>query len=929
MLRTELVDLINSRRAWAFVGSGASADCGIPTWPGLIQNCIATGTTNDQEKIRGDSVFKRAWEKGEYPKCFSRIENFLGRPELESSIKREMKKGTAPNDLLRVIADLPFAGYVTTNYDALLETALKGPGSAWLPIGNSLDEIRKLSGGPSEVIWHLHGATNLPDEKSRLIITEKDYDDLYLEETPIISQLRSLLAQNRFIFIGFGLKDAEVMRILKRVGRLSNPARPIFAFMPAVAGGQGIGEREELLTHYNVDILPYSVIDKSHKQLQDLLSVYSALTLRRSLTLGGVVRPTPSHDPETTGLLLYNELNLRAADPAPEQIVNALLRARVLSRLRYQGAQTEADLVRDLDDRARLIQGRRRPEDEMTKDIQSVLSSLKDEGLIRELDHSRVGLSASGDELVATQAGTAERMAEQFAISLEGRAAEFVAGDEAQRRVSEAAIAFFADCIERRALGVAMAMFAARPDQQSFHIVGLLQNIPEFMAQLTAPEEAIALSQLILKIFARPSQIEGTYIGLALQAQFGVHMLGYDPATLRTRAESVAETLFLLDSTTMIGFLARSSTGFTTARLLVQRLLALGASIASTDMLIEEVAEHVRYALASGPKNHHALNYRLLVSATGRAGQWLNAFVEGFLDEVSTGGTMSFEEYLDSIFGAKRGERFTKQDVTLLLTDEGIECHKFGAWEGFDQALFYDRDLVQEQIAERREKRGTYKHDRQVKAEAEALIVIRGIRSGTLSCAKHKVAGAFFVSHSRVIDEVAGGGVPITMRPEGALQWLATLKPCTVDELSGLTQSLLWELSERGFAIVDKGRLQAAFSPYASASKEQLNAEIQRHHALIARRYGEPSIDAFQAISELDAPIVLENYFAQKSRELEAELAKEKTERLAAQKQGRINQEDRDELERLRSRQKQKRTKAKRRQSASKSQKEKRPRKRK
>ena len=37
MLRTELIDLINGGDAWAFIGSGVSADAGGPTWDQLLE----------------------------------------------------------------------------------------------------------------------------------------------------------------------------------------------------------------------------------------------------------------------------------------------------------------------------------------------------------------------------------------------------------------------------------------------------------------------------------------------------------------------------------------------------------------------------------------------------------------------------------------------------------------------------------------------------------------------------------------------------------------------------------------------------------------------------------------------------------------------------------------------------------------------------
>jgi len=88
----------------------------------------------------------------------------------------------------------------------------------------------------------------LDGSKSRLVVTENDYDDLYADETPVGRQLHAVLLQVRLVCVGFGLKDPELMRMLKRVGRMTTPARPLFAF----AHVDDEDERRELLERFNI-----------------------------------------------------------------------------------------------------------------------------------------------------------------------------------------------------------------------------------------------------------------------------------------------------------------------------------------------------------------------------------------------------------------------------------------------------------------------------------------------------------------------------------------------------------------------------------------------------------------------------------------------------------------------------------------------------
>ena len=70
-------------------------------------------------------------------------------------------------------------------------------------------------------------------EASRLVLTTHDYDEFYLEDSDLLRQLQSLMSQRRVVMVGFGLGDHEVLRLLRRVGRMTVPARPIYAFLAA------------------------------------------------------------------------------------------------------------------------------------------------------------------------------------------------------------------------------------------------------------------------------------------------------------------------------------------------------------------------------------------------------------------------------------------------------------------------------------------------------------------------------------------------------------------------------------------------------------------------------------------------------------------------------------------------------------------------
>jgi hypothetical protein len=554
---------------------------------------------------------------------------------------------------------------------------------------------------------------------------------------------------------------------------------------------------------------------------------------------------------------------------------------------------------------------------EISAEVEGVLEELAQTDLVQPRDSGGLKLSPQGDAIIANHSANASLLSAQFGESLISRASQiFPSGSPSAIRVARAAETFMKECINRRALGVAMAHFTSETSLRSYHMVALLQSLPQFMRQLKGPEEAIALSKLVEAVLASPTESESKFIGMALQAQFGVHILGYDPLTLQARARELSGTFFLVDSSTLIQYLARSSNAYNSARMVITRLKDMGCCLATTALLVEEVVEHINWAV-DAVNSDGRISQRTLEIATGRAGEWLNAFIGGFLNELHKGKTADFFDYIGSTLGVQQRKRvYTRGDVQGVLERGGLEVKTLPQWDGFAGKMFTERDEEQNRISDERRSRSSYKHERQTKAEAEALLITRYLRDGTFRCNGRSASNAYFMSHSRVLDEVARPGLPVTMRPEATLHWVATLHPCTIDELESLTSSLFSEMAERNLEIVDQVKLHIIFSPLGDASSRRLVEETGKHRALIANLYGEEAVQDFQNVKSLDAPLVLGSFYAQAIDGLEAKLEKETKTRIAAQSAVKLTLRERQELGILRAREEQRRAKGKRRKRA-------------
>jgi hypothetical protein len=452
-------------------------------------------------------------------------------------------------------------------------------------------------------------------------------------------------------------------------------------------------------------------------------------------------------------------------------------------------------------------------------------------------------------------------------------------------------------CIEKRALGVAMAINVTQPAQQEHHLLALLQSLSEYLETLEDEEEALSLIQVIEQVLRAPSDLEREYIGVTLQARFGVHLLGYDDATLATRIADAYGTAFVVDSTALIGLLARSSPNSGMSLTLMRELKDCGSTAITTPMLVAEVTEHIQWAQDRVAEVGSFQSLPVLEAATGRAGQRSNAFLEGFAVELARGRSAVFSEYIREVCSLDRATpRVTRPQVEQTLAKKGVATYAISELPGFRPEVYPEMEEHQAQLRELRETAETFTRETQVAAEAEALDMVQGIRAERLGLPSSNSTNAYFISNTRIIDQVAHSAVPITMKPEAAVQWLVTLHPCPLEELGTLTSGLLWELQERDQELVDPQTLLTAFSPLIEASEQARDAEVARLRALTGNVYAGAAEALNMQAADLDLPIVLESHNAQRVRELEQALEEERKKGSAP----RLSDAERQELERFR-----------------------------
>ena len=910
MIDTDLLDVINGGNAWVFFGSGVSVDAGFPTWAGLVDLAIAGLPHTDQQNVERDTLFQKGRSKEDFAACFQRMGAIVGQDVSANLVKQIfLDANVEPGDLTRLLADWPAAGYVTTNYDNLLESALNSNNSlGWISVGNQPSEVRKVSGDVRNIVWHIHGSVFLPDDKSKLVISSEDYDDYYLEHSPLQQQLKSFLTQRRLVFVGFGLRDPEIMRLLKIAGQYTVPERPIFAFLGSTDSSVDIDEIRELRDRYNIEVIVYRIIDGAHKDLGNLINDYSSMVVRRSVSYGNHRQNVPSYDADTTGLLIYNTLVLQNGTPFQEGSLRPLLSARILSVAKYRERVTLNDLIVDVGRISAGVSGEVQTDGTYaSQEIASVIDELERESLIATTTKGQetlVQLTAEGDSFVEERAGVAERIRSQFLASLESRAGALRLGNtHAWKEIATAASLFFEDCIEKRSLGVAKVLNAPDVMAREFQVVALLQALPDFFGLLSEPESARALVKLVQGVLSAPSEAEAKHCGLLLQARLGVHLLGVDQNTLQSRVQALRDMAFVLDSTSLIPLLAVSGTGHKAAVELLNRIKQIGAKAITTRNLVIEVREHAAYAARVVNESGGAISAGVLNQLMGKEGERTNVFLSGFADECARGFAPSsnFGLYMRQHCGFATNPA-SIDDCSRLVGSYDIPGLQLAAVPGFVEEDYAEVEELRVQIEQRRRQSNSFRHDRQVLAEAEVVVLVQKLRDQQYMIDGRVFEGVFFISNSRFIDRLNSVGLPITMRQNVLFQWLGTVLPFEESELPVLMDGLLWELSERGIDFVDRRKLRTAFSSTISAAKEEYPAILEQHKILIATEWGVDPYQAFQEpVDDLNVSTLVPRHAQQTIDRQQRELERVKASASRVQARQELSQSERTQLERLKS----------------------------
>lgn len=217
----ELVELVRSRSAMAFVGSGVTSQLGYPTWPQLIDSLATEVRAGGVEELQSNGL----------PITVEQVlREFKGEPLVQAQILKEnlgeryfplmatifglKEQRIAP---IADLVSLPFRHFLTSNYDRGLEqhhTPANQPISICLYHESAPQFIENfMYSNYTRRIVHVHGRDNEP---RHIILTEEDYG-AYVQSVVMDAFWQAVPLVGRLVFFGFSFSDTDLLWRFRRV----------------------------------------------------------------------------------------------------------------------------------------------------------------------------------------------------------------------------------------------------------------------------------------------------------------------------------------------------------------------------------------------------------------------------------------------------------------------------------------------------------------------------------------------------------------------------------------------------------------------------------------------------------------------------------------------------------------------------------------
>lgn len=199
----ELVNELSANNLAIFAGAGLSVAAGAVNWKDLLKD-LAEELDLDIHKEENNLVSLAQYYVNS--KCGKRS-------KINQLILDKFSQLTKLTENHRILAKLPIDTFWTTNYDSMIEIALKEAGKV-VDVKHCVEQLPISIHKRDVVVYKMHGDASLPNQA---VLVKDDYEKYHLTRNDFFTALRGDLLTKRFLFLGFSFSDPNIDYILARI----------------------------------------------------------------------------------------------------------------------------------------------------------------------------------------------------------------------------------------------------------------------------------------------------------------------------------------------------------------------------------------------------------------------------------------------------------------------------------------------------------------------------------------------------------------------------------------------------------------------------------------------------------------------------------------------------------------------------------------
>ena len=779
-----------------------------------------------------------------YPEFFSQVQYDLcdDRSALAEVLKQFLVPRNTNNSVLYdLIATWPFACYLTTNYDDEIEKHLRKHNQNYTVVRNRPADFHIWRDGSRGIIQKLHSDLEHPKE---MILTSLDYQRLYVDDSGkyFRDALCRVFATYDCLIIGHSLSDPDIDYVLKLARLQRGPEHPVYM----IAADFTPAHEREYFEKYNIVLIQYSNSDGTHSELKQLLRRENRFISARDRVPARLIAVRSG---EQTKAAMAVFLYRRLLDVQSSEYLSPLVLTGLASQ---KSGKAAIDRIHELPVLHDVVNNTH----SYKEAVDDCIGELTRQQFVVQVG-SQVAITRSGrlrvEEYQRVRNEQSDSAYSDFVLCMERNHKRYSRREisnadlSASKSLSEKIIVTtFAD----RGSMIANKIFFganASPEEMS----DVFESITDYATQIENLDSRMAFVDAMHEFLVEPSDQQKEYLTSVSQGYFLYHLLGLDPRCGEARREVFERTLWLCDSSIILPRMAIGCSSNEFAADLLSLMTEENALLYTTSRLVQELWNHLKWAV-DFMRYSASDSIEFLRAALLKGSYRKNLFLEGYIRLSADGTVHSFEDYLRIILPNGRFSRATFEEY---IESVGLRVVKSQESDDLVKSSGDDLERTRIDIERERQERGTYRSLLQVEAEAEISVLLRNLKSGISSIPGLKDAEHFyFVSQSRIIDDIFPLESVTTWSPEALYRYLTTLPGHGTIRSDLLQQCMLEDYYYAGISFVDKRRYMQFFGSAIDAAKASFEREVDRYVKDIEELHVGSIRDAFTNTDELDKP---------------------------------------------------------------------------